>query len=625
MVLAAAIHARAQVPASAGFPPGTNVIVGRVLDRDSGEPIPGAQVSLVGYVEPDGRLAGALPASAQEFYAPSHEKRVMTSASGAFAFRDLPAGRFRIYAAALGYAPPDYQPRVVEVTDRGTPTGVTLRLWQYGGISGRVIDERGEPVVGVQVGALPRRGNGTSLVNARGVRQAATDDRGAYRITDLPPGAYVVGVLATSMSLPASLGATLDSSEADRRVGSPLWNALRDGGAADVRTGEGTRVGDFVLQQDGPTPVLDEDGHVLIYPTTFHPGTASVTDAGVIDLRSGESRAGIDIPVAYSRMIRVSGVVTGPDGPVGNLKLSLLPPEGTSVLLSDPAGVASAVTDATGAFSFLAAPPGQYRVSAAVLTLTTRNASGSSTELSLWASDPLVVGDADVSDVVVTLRAGASISGRVEFSNASGPALAPDQRVLVSLRPVGARVWRAARPEVADSAFTLRAPPGRYEISASIACRQIGGCATSWTWQRTTLGGTPVPFDVVELETADLSDLVLTFSERSTRVSGSIVDGTGAPVTDPTVDVVAFPADTTHWQQDPLNHRRVRLAHATSTGAFEIEGLAPGDYYAVAIESGYPLEAPGALDRLIPGATTLTLGEGQQANLRLRVFTPTSR
>jgi hypothetical protein len=366
---------------------------------------------------------------------------------------------------------------------------------------------------------------------------------------------------------------------------------------------------------------------VLTYATTFHPGTVRHADAAVIELASGESRAGVDILIAYSRARRVSGVVTGPSGPVADLLLRLLPADSGSMLISRPVGVAAAVTDSNGMFTFPAVTPGEYQLSTALFPRSEREATASETGMLLWASESLAVGDVDVTGLTVALRRGIHISGRVHFANATGRALQQGQSVRVGLRPLGAGRWASpsAYPEPNGSFTITGAPPGRYAVSASITCTRVGGCPTTWRLETTTVEGRPLPFDVVELESADVSDLVLTFSERTTRVSGSIVDESDRPVTNPGADIVAFPADTTLWKEDTLNYRRVRQVHAMSTGAFEIEGLAPGDYYLVAVETGYPVDDARALERLIPGASRLTLGAGQQANQRLHIFNPQGR
>jgi hypothetical protein len=150
------------------------------------------------------------------------------------------------------------------------------------------------------------------------------------------------------------------------------------------------------------------------------------------------------------------------------------------------------------------------------------------------------------------------------------------------------------------------------------------GCVSDWKWSTTTRGGVQVPYDLIELGTTDISGLVLTLSREVTRVSGSVVDesGTGDPAA---VDVVVFPADTMLWREDLLNYRRVRTAPATAAGGFEFDGLAPGEYYIVAVESWYASDDPRALERLIPGARKITVSEGQATTANPRLFRPQAR
>src|SRR5204863_10011975 len=73
--------------------------------------------------------------------------------------------------------------------------GIRIPLWRAGSISGRVTDERGEPLVGVAVRVF-------SLAIVSGQQQlvagdiATTDDLGMYRIGSLKPGKYSVAVLS---------------------------------------------------------------------------------------------------------------------------------------------------------------------------------------------------------------------------------------------------------------------------------------------------------------------------------------------------------------------------------------------------------------------------------------------
>jgi hypothetical protein len=292
----------------------------------------------------------------------------------------------------------------------------------------------------------------------------------------------------------------------------------------------------------------------------------------------------------------------------------LLPPGGN---LNDiePVGVSTAVTDARGAFLFHAVSPGEYELRSVMMTGSETTGEGTA----LWAAEPLAVGDAGVSGVTVTMRPGIRISGRVEFAGAAGPGLPTSQRMVVSLQPIGAQVWRTfpavVRP---DGTFTsLGDPPGRYIVNAS--------SPPGWTWQSTSLAGRPIADEPIQLGDRDVTDLVITFAQAMTRLSGTVADSAGAP--DGDADVIVFPADTAAWREGAFTSRRVRLAHATSAAAFEIHALPPGEYYIAAVDTRTAMgwQDPQFLERLTGGATRVVLGEGENKTVTLRTLTLRSR
>ena len=223
LVLGMAALVRAQVPGPP-IPKGTNVVCGRVLELGTGQPVSGAVVTLVGYFEASGRPAERLPQSSMSPLA-STPRSVLTTSDGSFFFRELPAGRYSVSADAIGYVSDTYPLRIVELTNRTTPTEVSLRVWRTGAISGTVIDEQGEPVVGVPVTAFHSVTSGAGLVLRDGVATVKTDDRGVYRLPQLPPGRYVVAVLSSSLSLPATLAAAIDETASNRAESTALTRA----------------------------------------------------------------------------------------------------------------------------------------------------------------------------------------------------------------------------------------------------------------------------------------------------------------------------------------------------------------------------------------------------------------
>jgi protocatechuate 3,4-dioxygenase beta subunit len=214
---AVAISAHAQAPKR---PPTTSaaaiVITGRVVTDSTGDPIRNARVTL--------------------FPESQETPVVLTDAAGAFRLT-APLGRFSVVASKTGYARADATPAV-----SGQP--VEVRLKKGAAIVGRVVDERGDPVVGVQVAALTQLSTGNNPTTAA---LTSTDDRGEYRLAGLSDGTFVVGV-----STLAAVG--------------PVRTRI-----ADPRT-------------------------------TYYPGTAALGEAQALPLQPGEERRGTDIVVPADRL-----------------------------------------------------------------------------------------------------------------------------------------------------------------------------------------------------------------------------------------------------------------------------------------------------------------------------------
>ena len=590
------------------IPKGTNVLVGRVLEAGSDSPVGGAAVTLGSFFDAAGKPA---PPPVQPGREQPAARTVMTTTDGYFFFRDLPAGRYSISAAAFGYVRHDFPAHQVDVPDREKPSATTLRIWKHGVISGTVVDEKGEPVVGLPVTALRRVSIGGVLQLRQAYVDAETDDRGMYRIAPLPPGSYIVGVMSSTSSVPAGLAAEVDAVASNPRASFALTSSLIPLGSMFVRSGEGQRIGDFVHQTSGPPLVFSPEGKLLAFATTLYPGSTNAAEATVVSVGSGESRNGIDVPVRFLPTVRVSGIATGPDGPVKNLAIRLIPGSAGNAGDSQPIGMATAVTDAGGKFVFLSVPPGQYSLKA---TITTgENAGG----VSLWAAQSLTVGDTDITSMAVALQPGLRVSGRVEFRGSADRPPEAYERVNISLRPIGAQTWRTFPGLVqADGTFTTPGdPPGRYELYAS--------SAAGWRVLSVSRAGGIAPDHIIDLGSGGLSVTVVV-SDKQAHLSGTIAD---AGAVAPDLDVIAFPADTAVWREGIFHSRRVQRVRVTSSGAFEFNALAPGDYFVTAVGQRWTLEwqDPLFLERLIPGASQVTLGDGERKTLSLKTFTPRGR
>jgi len=615
VALSATLAVHAQLPPALPLPKGTNVLVGRVVDMSAETPIGGAIVTLTGHFDDAGKPLPGIPQFSPR--QPTETKSIMTASDGYFVFRDLPAGNYTITAGTFGYTRGSSAFQVIEIRDNDKSAPVAVRLWRHAAIGGRVVDDRGEPVVGIQVDAMRTIGSGGS-VSLSSVGTGVTDDRGIYRIASLVPADYIVGVLSTTTTLLASTAGALDLSAENRGTYSATMAELRQGGM--FRTygcetcysspSDGQRIGDFVFQRLGPTLPIAPGGRPLGFPNAFYPGTPSPNEASVITLRSGEARAGVDIPLRFLPAFSLSGVVTGPDGPIKHQVVQLVPP-GIDLSDFDASGRAVAITDARGAFAIFGVTPGQYTLS--TVRLQPEN------ELTgqgrpLWATQQVTVADADISGLAIAMQPGVSVSGRVEFRDGS---TRPAQRQIVTLQPFRAQFWRTLQAVIQpDGSFRSAGdPPGRYVVNTS--------APPGWFWQSTTLNGKQMVDEIIELGSSELTGLVMTFGQKTNAVSGTVTDSNGAPDAD--AAVIAFPADSTAWREGVFSSRRTRRVNATSKGAYEMTTLAPGEYFisAVSFRSMPALNwsDPRFLDRLIPVATKITLGVEESKNVPLKTVT----
>lgn len=154
-------------------------IEGRVLNS-AGEPLSGATLQLL-------RDAPFTRGGTPTF------RPIPTTASdaeGKFAFPDVAPGQYLVNASKGGYV----SSRNIQVeVDSNRPEAVVIRLVPQSAITGRVMDEHGDPVEGVQVAAI-----GEFFTEGRkewrSFSSARTDDRGVYRISGLARGRYRIAV-----------------------------------------------------------------------------------------------------------------------------------------------------------------------------------------------------------------------------------------------------------------------------------------------------------------------------------------------------------------------------------------------------------------------------------------------
>jgi protocatechuate 3,4-dioxygenase beta subunit len=634
---------------------GTGLVVGQVVDAASGAGVPGAVVTI-------GTYAAAVPAAAQLVDmnlappSPQNPRRILTTESGRFLFRDLPAGRYELSASGPGYAAsiygqgrPSGPGQFIELGEGQKLGAVAVRLWKLGVISGTVVDELGEPVIGTTVRYLRRviAGGKPRFTAVAAQGSATTDDRGMYRLAGLPPGDYAIGVIFNPSTVPiAVVDANASALESGNPNASDAYRRLQSSATSSV-SASGFRVGDLALPQltTGSLilPAPAANGRLMAWQTTFYPAAPAPSQATLVTVRAGEERTGINLQLRLVPAVRVSGRVTGPDGPGSFLGMTLVAPTGSDYQSEGVAESASAISDANGAFTFLGVPPGEYALkirmypravaSTSTITMTTAvmgaptgGGRGTSavppsampSEPSLWASVPITVGNTDLENVAVVLRHGVRVRGRVQFTGTRAqPPADQVQRMQITLQ------WAEGRTSAPLPAIGRALPEGTFTTGGYAGNRYIIAVATlpaGWSLKSAMWNGRDVSVEPMDLTDSDITDVVLTFTDQVTELSGS-VSGPKGP--DGAIEVIVFPADTLAWKDIGVATRRSRNLRVDRAGRFSTSGLPAGEYFVAAVASASIREwnDPRFLEQLMPGATRVMLGDGEKKSVDVKTLT----
>jgi hypothetical protein len=529
---------------------GTGVIRGRVIAADTQQPLRRARIRVSG---PELGSEG---------------RSTSTGADGKYELRELPAGRYEIYVSRSGYLEMRYGQRrpfelgkPLQLGAGETVAGVDFALPRMSVIAGRLVDEAGEPIPGVQVFAMRsmyfegRR----RMVPVRGGFDTVTDDTGAYRIRNLMPGSYYV--------------------KADTRE---TWT-ISEAGAE----------------------------RVMGYRPTYYPGTADVAHARAVRVTAGQETSAIDFDLLPGRAADVSGIAYDSlNRPLAGRGVSLNL-ESRGPYSQSFSFVATSTTTADGHFTFRNVSPGDYTVSAH----TTYEADGATVEERAWM--PLTVSGAPIENLALYTTTGWHIAGRVTTDTGEVSGL-PRDRIGISADPTGDHDAMRTGPGRSsgrvreDWTFEVKSVPGPARLRVHVP--------DGWAVKALLYEGVDATDRVFELksgETLGGVDVVLT--NQVTVVSGTVRTAKGKPTLDCTV--IVFAADRERWVEGSPH---VRSARPDQQGRYEMRGLPPGDYLAVAQE--YVEERmwndPEYLASLSDRAIAFRLGDAEAREVPLTLLTP---
>jgi hypothetical protein len=606
--------ARDQAATQSEPPAGTGRISVLAVAEDNGAPIKRLRVTLSGFIPRAPVAPGVPPTGIATFAggggvttpvggvmvstsAPAPPGRVQREAetddSGRVDFTGLPAASYSISVQAppAGFVRSD-APAFVPLKE-GASASATIRLMRAGAITGRILDESGDPLSRVNVRAVRKdAGFGYSRLATVGA-MATSDDRGQYRIYDLAPGDYYVSASVTSQYV--------------------------------YRPPEQV--------QPGP-----RDGYV----PTFHPGVGALEGAQAVPVKSGQDTGGVEFALLRGRLGRITGTVVDSTG------APFSPFDGHVALYPrnrEWGGYAARTgsLQADGTFTFNDVPPGAYTLTAMKVRRTGDQPPQANPVREGGSVAVTVNGD----EVVASLRTnlGAVLSGRVIREGPMPPPspnpdipLAPlppqAMRVMLSLRPPADSLlsggYDLGRPEVSeDGTFTIAGARGSLILTASSAV----GVVKSIRRGTSELLGVPLELSGTER----IDDIEIVLSTDTGWLRGSVRRADGRPAEG--AWVIAFSADNPRLWSVPF----VGVSRATppaaltsaalssaapgarvpvrSPGDFMMGRLLSGRYYVAAVESpgnGFPAPDAEQLNSLKPKAVTVTIVAGKTTTVQLK-------
>ncbi len=567
--------------AAEAAPQGTGVIAGRVLSADNGRPIKRARVAVT---SPGARVA----------------RSTVSDEQGRFRVGELVAGSYTIAASKAGFVDALYgqrrplQPGTPVALSDGQQVGnVDVRLLRGGVITGRILDEDGEPQARAMVSVVRYQYvRGERQLMPAGMDQ--TDDRGQYRVFGLPPGEYYVSANAAGLAgaLRGVAAAVVGAAPIDRGGGPGARGFGAGGGLAAVFGG--------IEEDPGPTG----------YAPTYYPGVVTVSDASKITLAGGQEAAGLDFQLQLVPTVTVGGVVVGNDG--NGVGVVLMPDDGVA------GGIIRGQTFRTnsredGTFSIANVTPGHY-------TAVART--GGRWNDPRIATQTLVVGGENISGLTLTLIGGITVSGNITVETSGTPAPTDYSRFRVNLtsldptagptgpfgRGGGPGTGTGTGAEKNGVFVAENVLPGKYVIVAQ--------GPSPWTLKSVSVGGRDATDQAVELRGGqDVSTVSVVFSDRATELDGTVRDAAGTPA--PAMTVIAFSADPIYWRSQS---RHIQVARTDQSGAYRLRMLPAGDYLVVAVDDAEQGEwfDPSYLQQVKEAATAISLSDGDKKTLDLK-------
>lgn len=536
-------------------------VAGQVVHFTSGEPLRKVQLHLKRFDAEGGVMS-----------APTVSNYATTSdAQGRFSFEGVNPGAYWLFADRTGYLEQSYGAR--EPFLRGSPLRLTagqrredlvMKLTPQSFVYGKVADEDGDLMPNAQVN-LYRATWSRDRRKFQVVASANSQDDGSYVIGNLGPGRYYLS-------------------------------------AAPIRRDDGAVSSDARLRET--------------YATTYYPGVADPGSAAPVDVSAGAEVRGLEIRLRLARAFRIRGkaVNTSTGGPAARVNLNLTARDGIDASNNTVIGV---MTGSDGSFEFQNVAPGDYLIGSGSMMGVGWIISSSFTMTmptqpdKIEVKDPAAtligrvavhVGDQDVDNVVAALGEGVTVTGTIRMVD--GDPSKPSPWPAFSLQPAtGLNDEPAAAQVSADGTFRMaHLVPDRYAI-------QMDSLPPGVYVKSVRFDGQSVAGDNLDLTSAPGGVLEIALSTGGGSITG-VVRGTDGEAAAGAIVQVCSGEDS------------VKSVGADENGAYQVDGLPPGDYRILAWEEVEPglSQDPSFRSRFEGQSAAVTLAEHGRSTQDLKVI-----
>jgi protocatechuate 3,4-dioxygenase beta subunit len=525
-------------PAQSVTPQTAAVISGIVLQENTRIPLKNVQVAAT---------RGPGPKDSDEVEdGPSADRKFSTKTDdkGHFEFADLQPGTYYVHASHVGMVMKGARARegMLVTLVAGKPQTLNLVMQPGAVITGRVLNEDGEPMQHVSVGAMRYIYTIYGRHLSSTGNTVETDDKGEYRLFGLQPGSYLI--------------------------------------AADARRGGfGDDTGGAISALSGAGPAKPNS---TVYVATYYPNETSPEQATSVVVKPGDE-AQANLSLSRVPAHNISGTISG----LPAAKASEKEEEGYRFVMAiregapSPMGMALIGKDSSS-FKISSVPSGKYKIVA----------TQAGTESGSYGYKEVTVDSSDVTGLVISVSSAASshITGMVRTE---GEAKLDYSKLLVVLAPQAAANEQADEDTAGEYAYAFRdgggyaeiKKDGSFKIDLAPSPRSYQAVLTArgsgfedWFTSKVLIGGKEVldsGFKAAEVQRGAMEIII---SNKGATLEGNASDAQQKPFSN--AEVIAIPSD-------PKLRKRFDLLHTTTAdtqGHFKFRGVRPGEYVVFALE-----------------------------------------